>query len=159
MSVIISSSEYKVKIKNEVIEVMKSYKQLKTTDYESGGMLIGYEVLNGDVIIEYATTPYSRDKRSRYSFHRKDKKHNNVLKTIWEKECQIHIYIGEWHTHPENYPDYSKQDEKNWIQIGGKMDKKKFIHIIVGNKSIGVWEYNFENGIILKIGEIKCGIN
>lgn len=155
MSVTILNLGYKIKIKDEVIYTMKSYKQLKITDCEAGGMLIGYETLNGDIIIEYATKPYRWDKRSRYSFYRKDKKHNRILQSIWKKQGNIHIYMGEWHTHPEDYPKYSSQDKNNWIQIGDKMDKEKFIHIILGNNEVGIWKYNANTKEILKIGEIR----
>lgn len=155
MSVTISNLGYKIKIKDEVINIMKSYKQLQTSDCEAGGMLIGYETLNGDIIIEYATKPYRWDKRSRYSFYRKDKKHNRILQSIWEKQGNIHVYIGEWHTHPEDYPKYSSQDKNNWIQIGDKMDKEKFIHIILGKNEIGIWKYNANTEKILKIGEVR----
>ncbi|MDU2591783.1 MAG: Mov34/MPN/PAD-1 family protein [Paeniclostridium sordellii] len=155
MSITISKLGYKIKIKDEVIKVLKSYRQLKKNDYEAGGMLIGYETLNGDIIIEFATEPFKRDKRKRFSFDRVDKKHNNILKSVWEREGNIHTYMGEWHTHPENYPNYSFKDKKNWIKIGSKLDKEKFIHIIVGNKSIFIWEYNVNGNKIVKLGEIK----
>lgn len=154
MSITISNLKYKVKIKDGVIEILKSYRQLKQGDCEAGGMLIGYETLNGNIIIEYATVPFKRDKRKRFSFDRIDKKHNDNLKSIWETQGYIHTYIGEWHTHPEDYPNYSLKDNKNWNKIGMKLDKDKFIHIIVGNKSIGVWEYNSNNKQIVKIGEV-----
>lgn len=155
MSLTISNLGYKIKIKGEVIEILKYYRQLNISDCEAGGMLIGYETLNGDIIIEYATKPFKRDKRTRFSFDRVDKKHNKILKAIWKTQGKIHVYIGEWHTHPECYPNYSLQDKKNWIQIGEKMDKENFIHIIVGNNSIGVWDYNSSNKKILKIGELR----
>ena len=154
MSVTISNLKYKVKIKNEVMEILKSYKQLDKNDCEAGGILIGYETLNGDIIIEYITEPFKRDIRKRFSFDRIDEKHNTILKSIWEKEGNIHAYMGEWHTHPEDYPNYSFKDKKNWIKIGGKLNKDKFIHIIVGNKSIGVLEYDSNNKQIVKIGEV-----
>lgn len=152
MAVTISNSKYKIKIKNEVIDLIKSYRQMNMSDYEAGGMLIGYETTDGNIIIEYATKPFKRDIRKRYSFDRKDKRHNKILKKIWKKEGNIHTYIGEWHTHPEKYPNYSYQDKGNWINIGGKMDKEKFIHIIVGNNAIGIWDYDNK---IRKMGEVK----
>lgn len=154
MSVIIANLGYKIKIKDEVIEIIKSYKQIDKKDYEAGGILIGYETLNGDIIIEYATKPYEEDKRSRVSFDRIDKSHNRILKSIWENQGNIHIYIGEWHTHPEHYPNYSSQDKKNWIQIAANMNKEKFIHVIVGNSEIGIWQYTKNDKKILKIGEV-----
>lgn len=155
MSVTISNLGYKIKIKDEVIKILKSYRQLNRSDYEAGGMLIGYETLNGDIIIEFVTEPFKRDKRKRFSFDRIDKKHNNTLKSIWETQGNIHIYIGEWHTHPENHPNYSLKDKKNWNRIGKKLDKDKFIHMIVGNSSIGIWEYNLKNKNIVKLGEVE----
>lgn len=159
MSVMISNVGYKIKIKDEVIEILKSYRQLNIDDCESGGMLIGYEVLNGDIIIEYATKPFKRDRRKRFSFDRVDKKHNKILKSIWETQGNIHVYMGEWHTHPENYPNYSFKDKENWVKIGEKMNKEKFIHLIVGNKSIGIWEYNPYNKKTIAIGEVKYAKN
>lgn len=155
MSLTISNLGYKVKIKDEVIEILKLYRQIKKNDFEAGGMLIGYETINGNIIIEYATEPFKKDIRSRFSFDRKDKKHNKILRSIWKTEGEIHSYIGEWHTHPEMYPKYSTQDKKNWIQIGDKMNKVKFVHIIVGNKAISLWEYNSNDKKIFKMGEIK----
>ncbi|MDB2121513.1 MAG: Mov34/MPN/PAD-1 family protein [Clostridium sp.] len=157
MSVIISSFGYKIKIKSEVIKILKSYRQLSMNDCEAGGILIGYETLSGDIIIEYATKPLRKDGRTRISFNRVDKRHNKILKSIWTKQGNIHVYMGEWHTHPEPYPNYSSQDRMNWIQIGDKMNKSKFIHIIVGNKEVGVWEYKANDKRILKIGELLDG--
>lgn len=154
MSITISNLEYKVKIKSEVIKLLTFFRQLNISDYEAGGILIGYETLNGDIIIEYATQPCKKDKRTRISFDRVDKKHNKILKSIWKKHGNIHAYVGEWHTHPEKFPNYSLQDKRNWIQIGSEMNKEKFIHIIVGNDAIVVWEYSRNNEKILKIGEV-----
>lgn len=151
MSITVSNYEYRIKIKDEVIEILKSYRQLNINDCEAGGMLIGYETINGDIIIEYITEPFKRDKRTRISFNRIDKKHNKILKSIWENQGNIHVYIGEWHTHPENYPNYSAQDKKNWIQIGDKMNKERFIHIIVGINDVRGWEYNKRNKKISRI--------
>ncbi|MGL5634042.1 MAG: Mov34/MPN/PAD-1 family protein [Sarcina sp.] len=154
MSVTILNLGCKIKIKDEVINIIKVYKQLKTTDCEAGGMLIGYETLNGDIIIEYATKPYRWDVRSRYTFNRRDKKHNRILQSIWKEQGNIHVYMGEWHTHPENYPNYSSQDKNNWIKIGSEMSKDNFIHLILGNNEIGIWNYNVNNKKITKIGEL-----
>lgn len=151
MSITVSDYEYRIKIKDDVIEILKSYRQSNINDCEAGGMLIGYETINGDIIIEYITEPFKKDKRTRTSFDRIDKKHNKTLKSVWKNQGNIHVYIGEWHTHPENYPNYSAQDKKNWIQIGDKMNKEKFIHIIVGINDVRGWEYNKLNKKISRI--------
>lgn len=154
MSVIIESNLYKIKIKKRVIQLLQSYRQIKQCDKESGGILVGYETINGDFVIEYYTEPYSNDRSSRVSFDRIDKKHNEILKDIWNREGNIHMYMGEWHTHPEDYPKYSNKDKKNWIEIAKKMNKRKFFHIIVGNKKISIWQCDGLTNEIKKIGDI-----
>lgn len=154
MVVVMSTEKFKIKIKDNVIKILNSNRQIDKNSKESGGILIGYETLNNDIVIEYITQPLKLDKRQRYAFYRKDKKHNEILNNIWKNKGNIHTYIGEWHTHPESYPDYSSKDEKNWKDIGEKINKDIFIHIIVGICSIGIWQYDNKVCKIIKIGDI-----
>lgn len=153
MEFIITTKDKKIKIKESVVNKIKSYIQLKKNSLEAGGILIGYETVDGDIIIEYATEPYKGDKRKRNFFYRKDSKHNEILDKIWEQEGRIHMYIGEWHTHPENRPLYSYQDKENWIKISEQMPQKKecYIHIIVGITDIRCWQYNTKDEEIIRI--------
>ena len=75
MSINVQLNGRSIKISDEVLELFNRYRQLKKNDCEAGGILIGRENIDsGNLIIEYATEPYKRDKRTRYSFIRKDKK-------------------------------------------------------------------------------------
>ena len=52
-------------------------------------------------------------------------------------------YIGEWHTHPEDFPQYSYTDFQNWkkiIQQSGIDDYH--YHLIAGRKEVAVWKYS-----------------
>ena len=141
MSVIIESNLYKIKIKKRVIQLLQSYRQIKQCDKESGGILVGYETINGDFVIEYYTEPYSNDRSSRVSFDRIDKKHNEILKDIWNREGNIHMYMGEWHTHPENYPNYSFKDEKNWEKIGEQIPNQsqyRYVAVLILGLFLGM---------------------
>lgn len=145
MNITIKLDNKKIKIAQEVIDLMNSYKQLAIMDYEAGGILIGREnIETGNIVIEYATAPYSKDERTRTLFHRKDKKHIEFFQRLYKENSGIYAYIGEWHTHPEDYPNYSSKDINNWRKIARKDDDKQkvFYHIIVGIKEIRVWAYS-----------------
>lgn len=144
MSITINLENKKIKIDSSVLNVINYYKQLNIKDCEAGGILIGRENKEtGNLIIEYATEPYDKDKRTRMSFHRKDKKHIEFYNKLYKDYNSIYAYIGEWHTHPEDYPNYSCIDINNWKKISkSNEDKDKiYYHVIVGNKEIRIWEY------------------
>lgn len=148
MSISIKLDKINIKVETNVLDLINSYKQLKLYDCESGGILIGRENKDsGNIIIEYATEPYEKDKMTRTSFHRKDKKHINLFNKLHEDNNGIYAYIGEWHTHPEDFPNYSHTDIRNWIKISyiNKDKNKTYYHIIAGRKEIRIWEYRFNS--------------
>lgn len=148
MSISFKLDKINIKIETSVIDLINSFRQFKLTDCEAGGILIGRENKEtGNIIIEYATEPYDKDRMTRTSFHRKDKKHINMYNQLYKENNGIYAYIGEWHTHPEDFPNYSYTDIKNWTKISNiNKDKNKvYYHIIVGRKEIRIWEYRFDS--------------
>lgn len=148
MSITIDLGNKKIKIDSSVLNAINYYKQLNIKDCEAGGILISRENKEtGNLIVEYATEPYDKDKRTRTSFHRKDKKHIEFYNKLYKDYNAIYAYIGEWHTHPEDYPNYSYIDINNWKKISkSNQDKEKiYYHLIVGNKEIRVWEYIYNS--------------
>ncbi|EOU2013882.1 hypothetical protein C4D22_04760 [Clostridium perfringens] len=150
---LITTKKYKLKINDDLVACMNSYKQLNLKDKEAGGILIGYITNDNNIIIEYITKPFDKDIRKRFSFIRRDNKHEKILNSIWKNNGEVHTYVGEWHTHPEDYPIFSCIDKKNWINLGRniKPSKTRYINIIVGNKELRVWEYNVINKKIERI--------
>ena len=68
---------------------------------EFGGLLIGrYVDTNKMVIIEDTVLP-KKYKSSKYSFERGVAGLRKVLKVFFTKSPSL-IYVGEWHTHPDN---------------------------------------------------------
>lgn len=137
-------NDKKIKVTEQVVQVMSQHCQLDFLSKEAGGIIIGREnIENGNLIIEYITQPYKKDKRTRYSFYRKDARHINFYNELYQKYNGIYAYVGEWHTHPEDYPNYSGVDIKNWKEIAqSNSDKdKKYYHFIIGRKEIRIWEY------------------
>lgn len=146
MSITIELEDKKIKLTSEVINLINSYRQLSLYACEAGGILIGRENKeSGNLIIEYATEPFAKDKRTRTSFLRKDNKHVEFYNKLYKEHKGIYAYFGEWHTHPEEVPNYSCMDIRNWRKISQmNEDKEKiYYHVIAGTKDIRVWQYSY----------------
>jgi integrative and conjugative element protein (TIGR02256 family) len=101
-----------------IIEEIRLRRQVKYRDKESGGMVIGSIVNNSNEIeLRDYTIPQLGDFQSRYRFIRKKKIHNAILQKKWMESEGTVMYMGEWHTHPENDPHYSLQDIRNWRKL------------------------------------------
>lgn len=76
-------------------------------------------------------------------------KANEFIKEDFEKSDHTRIYIGEWHTHPENNPRPSSVDIDSIIEIYNKSEivTDGVILIIVGTKSN---YYGFYDGKSMK---------
>lgn len=156
MNLLIDMSTCKLKIEAIVLDNIMSYRQINPSDTEAGGILVGrVNKGSGNIIIEYCSNPLPEDKRTRLSFLRKDKRHIEFYTKLNEESKGIYAYMGEWHTHPEDYPNYSSIDLKNWKSIAKKMriSGKEYIHIIVGRKSFGVWCYSETAKRVVKLYE------
>ncbi len=134
----------KLKICENVLEMMRKYIQKGFFSVESGGILIGKENMsNENLIINNLTVPMSRDKQKHNRFFRKDKSHIKIFYTMHNESYKTLRYIGEWHTHPEAIPNFSSMDLNNWCKISNESSIEiNYYHIIVGFEAIRVWLYN-----------------
>jgi integrative and conjugative element protein (TIGR02256 family) len=116
-SIIICNGEIKLQIDDSIIDKMLKYRQLHFSDKESGGILLGRKSkMNDFKFIDCITTPFPGDRASKYMFKRRDGKHIDFYREVNKGNGFIYSYEGEWHTHPEDFPDYSSIDKKNWIK-------------------------------------------
>ncbi len=140
----IVTNNRKIKICDLILNTMKKYLQVNSEDLEAGGVLIGKEnMYNNDLVIEFITEPLKNDKRKRNRFHRKDKGHLDIFKTLHRNNFETYAYLGEWHTHPESEPNYSSIDYSNWKKIGKSAPYGVIhYHIIAGYDAFRIWEYN-----------------
>lgn len=135
-----------IKIDSNVIAEISSYVQDTFAKPESGGLLIFRENIGtGNIIIELNTVPFENDIQLRHKFKRKDKRHVEFFNKIYEESEGTYGYIGEWHTHAENHPNYSLTDIVNWRKIAKDscLKNKSFYHVIVGTDTLRIWEYNY----------------
>ncbi|WP_457374776.1 Mov34/MPN/PAD-1 family protein [Pseudomonas tolaasii] len=103
---------------------------------EAGGILLGC-VRGPHLQIIEATTPSPRDRRSKFSFERDDYYHDATAIKRWEESAGIIRYLGEWHTHPENYPSPSSTDLREWRTLAeSRIDGRPLLALIVGRKGL-----------------------
>lgn len=98
-------------IRAEVLDKLYKYKQANKWDKEAGGILLGRitEDLSKYEIIDISE-PCSKDIRKRFSFVRNKNKAQKIINKAFKESNGIVRYMGEWHTHPELYPNPSSVD-------------------------------------------------
>lgn len=128
------------------VKTLLKYRQLKFSDKEAGGVLIGRLIIDcDDIIADEVTLPFPSDKRSRFSFFRGENEAQKLVEEKWRKSNSTQIYLGEWHTHPEDDPTPSANiDIRNWHEIAHKavFEQECLYFVIVGRKKTRLWELN-----------------
>ena len=132
-----------IKISEKLLLSIKTHIQDDYSKSESGGVLIAREnISNSNLVIEHMTTPFANDIQSRLRYIRQDKRHVKVFQKLHQKNAGIYFYIGEWHTHPEQIPNYSLIDENNWKRIAKESSEATaFYHLIAGTIAFRIWKY------------------
>jgi integrative and conjugative element protein (TIGR02256 family) len=126
----LGSSDAMLLIETEVLKELDPYRQTHPHSSESAGVLLGYR--RGDHIhIVQATLPAPDDVRSRFSFWRRDRSHQQVATREWRRSGRIKDYVGDWHTHPEATPAPSSIDVSEWHSLCRKR-KQPLIFVILG---------------------------
>lgn len=119
---------------------------------EHGGILAGtMNPLKHQITVTDVTTPFERDKQTRYSFKRAVQGHQAAMDKIWQSSDHRKTYLGEWHTHNEDVPIPSYVDVRNWKEISKRNHNSRHLFFaIVGRREIKVWTVESGNVIELK---------
>lgn len=127
-----------IQIQDEVIGVFDKYAQMSLSAPESGGILLGY-VRTPHIEVLEASEPSFWDKRLRYFFDRKSQGHRQIAERRWKESKGLIRYVGEWHTHPEDYPIPSNFDRAGWVELANRrQDRRPVLAIVVGRKALHV---------------------
>jgi integrative and conjugative element protein (TIGR02256 family) len=129
-------------ISGEAQDELSTHRQLAGGAKEAGGILLGRIVSTGtDVIVDRISAPDPRDGRSRFWFRRRRKPAQVIVDTAWSTSRGTCIYLGEWHSHPEDVPQPSQHDRSEWVRIAGeaKFEQDRLFFVIVGRLAIGAW--------------------
>lgn len=120
----------------EVIRIFNKYKQYNHTQHESGGILLG-KVYSDLIIIDQISEPSREDKSGRFYFIRNVDKAQKIVERVWKESNSERIYLGEWHTHPEDIPAPSRDDKillKNMLKHS-RMEIDFLFMVILGRVS------------------------
>lgn len=132
-------------------EIMRRFTVGEEGRTEAGGILIGSH--RGDHMeITDCTTPLRRDVRKPYLFDRKDPGHHVAAIAAWTKSLGRKSFVGEWHTHPEDFPKPSGLDRATWEGIVAKAADTR-VFIIVGRKDI--WAGTSATGTTVRMSPVK----
>ncbi len=119
------------------------YLQLGSEMPEAGGILLGRMFLDyADVIVDIVTVPGRGDAFGRFHFVRARQPTQTAIDRAWEVSGGVQIYLGEWHTHPEDRPSPSHKDLFNWNRIAktGRFEQNALFFVIAGRQITRVWE-------------------
>jgi integrative and conjugative element protein (TIGR02256 family) len=122
-----------------VLDIFNRHRQTRFWSREAGGQLF-YRVKDNKIIIDYATEPMHRDKRSRFSFLPNRKQEQLDIDVMFVDGLH---YIGDWHTHPEDVPNPSGEDANKMKAIfrESKHVLAGMLLVVVGRQqtSSGLW--------------------
>ncbi|MEZ4961940.1 MAG: Mov34/MPN/PAD-1 family protein [Saprospiraceae bacterium] len=133
----------RLKISSEALSQMETYRQVSTDTKEAGGVLLGRYIKDStDVVIDCISTPQRNDKRTRFSFFKNKKEHQNIVNKAWAESNGTSNYLGEWHTHPEPSPTPSSVDKQTWLRqvVESTFENDSLFFIIVGTTDIAAFE-------------------
>lgn len=123
---------------DSTLGIFSQHVQSTDSDCEAGGLLLGSNHGN-HMLIEQATVPTVWDNRFRNLFERMPFGHDAIALARWTASQGIIRYIGEWHTHPEDYPNPSGLDRSEWNLLSGKrLDNRPLLVVIVGRQDLYV---------------------
>jgi integrative and conjugative element protein (TIGR02256 family) len=142
-------------IEDEVFNELDPCRQFHPLANESAGVLLGYR-RGCHIHVVQATLPAPGDLRSRFSFSRRDRSHQQIATREWRGSGRTKDYLGEWHTHPEATPTPSSVDISEWRSLCSKA-KVPLIFVILG--TAGNWYgigYGAEMRPLQGLGEMNA---
>lgn len=137
-----------------VMRVIDSFTVGRQAGTEAGGILIG-SYRGPHVQICDCTVPMRGDVRKAHLFDRKYHGHHQAANSAWEKSSGTETYIGEWHTHPEDFPTPSSTDLRTWSEIMGR-HALPVVFLIAGRRAI--WAGVGQGGRVERLRRVPGGV-
>ncbi len=108
----ILEDKLKLVIEDEVLSGIYKFNPINYKN-ENGGILLGkFNKKNNTYIITNISTTNSKDRKGKYFFIRNKKQAQMVIDKYWKISNGEINYLGEWHTHDEQYPTPSFIDKQ-----------------------------------------------
>lgn len=121
---------FQIRLSDVVLNIFEKNKQINMSEKETGGQLFGE--LSGDVMfIKECSVTKGKTKGTRLSFLPERKREQEDIYDFYKRDLH---YLGDWHTHPQKYPNPSYTDENSMIKCfkSSKHNLPFFIMIVVG---------------------------
>lgn len=116
------------------LNILLKYRQMNRLSKEAAGVLIG-ERRGKHIIVHEVSEPGDGDIRRRCFVDRKGPHHQLAVDDAFARSSGRLQYLGEWHTHPEDYPSPSPTDIGTWRRH--LLTQEQMILLIIGRK--GIW--------------------
>jgi integrative and conjugative element protein (TIGR02256 family) len=133
----------RVWLSEAVVPALTSCRQLGPDSPEVGGVVLGRLILDSqDIVIDEITLPTAHDRGRTLSFFRSRGRTQRRINEAWRESHGTRIYLGEWHTHPQDNPEPSAQDLRNWHRVAGLgvFEQESLLFLIVGRRNVRAWE-------------------
>lgn len=135
---------YRIGFSASVLVAMQKHRQLARCSLEGGGQLFCTFEDEG-ALVRVATEPSQTDKRACFRFSPDRAREIQDIKNYHRQGLH---YIGDWHTHPQDVPEYSRRDLRSIQECftRSKHSLRAILLVIVGRaeaaEGIGVWLVN-----------------
>jgi len=133
----IKIQNYIITLSAEALSILDKHVQRHLSDPESGGIILG-RIAADTIQIQRLSTPTELDKHSRMNFERHRLSAQIVVNYEYANSNGQVTYLGEWHTHPEDFPSPSPTDIKMIKQqfAQNKIHTEFLILLIQGRKTL-----------------------
>lgn len=145
----------RLKINTKQLEYLKHI-SIHLSSKEEGGVVIGNKSLVNEVytVINFYKADNISNRKNRYVCDAR--KVNEYIEKQWKKSSGVNNYIGEWHTHYEDYPIPSRVDEKMMTSILKRDNSPGQIFLfILGRKQLYIGGISSVNQSLQKLGGIN----
>lgn len=128
-------------ITRPVLQHVGRHRQSTPWATEAGGQLFG-TINAAQVCVIQASGPYSGDERSRYRYRSNPAA---AQRAIDDRHRRRLLYLGEWHTHAEDYPSASSLDDDAMRRLicCSQLNSNALLMMIVGRArdaaGLAVW--------------------
>lgn len=108
---------------SEVLWISDSVYQRMTTEaekwspYETGGVFMGYQAENNDLVVTDLIDSGNKAKHRKFSFYPDQEYQLEQIARIYQNANGTITYLGDWHTHPNSKPDLSLLDKRTLTKI------------------------------------------
>lgn len=131
----------RIELPDAVIDYLIRFKQPHTAP-ETGGALGGYFRRDNTLVISHVMPPSQRSEAGFSWFKRHRGDAQIFVNTVFTDSGGAANYAGEWHTHPEPFPEPSGHDRKMMKDLlkRSKLEIDFLVGVIVGNTGrLCVW--------------------